>query len=74
MTFALWTQFHVERPWGQRPYCLNSVLNVKALVYRHFQPGEGPTVIVKYSKPSDSLRFKHYWGRGPDPASPQTQL
>ena len=31
MTFASRTQFHVERPWGQRP-CLNSVLNVKALV------------------------------------------
>ena len=29
------TQFHVERPWGQRPFSIvsyNSVLNVKALV------------------------------------------
>ena len=34
MTFALRTQFHVERPWGQRPFkeCRNSVLNVKAVV------------------------------------------
>ena len=34
MTFALWTQFHVERLWGQRLFskCLNSVLNVKAVV------------------------------------------
>ena len=34
MTFVSRTQFHVERPWGQRPFskCLNSVLNVKALV------------------------------------------
>ena len=32
MIIALRTQFHVERPWGQRPFCLNSVLNVKALV------------------------------------------
>ena len=31
MTFASRTQFHVERPWGQRP-CPNSVLNVKAVV------------------------------------------
>ena len=29
MTFASRTQFHVERPLGQRPF---SVLNVKALV------------------------------------------
>ena len=35
MTFASRTQFHVERPWGQRPFTIvsfNSVLNVKAVV------------------------------------------
>ena len=33
MTFASRTQFHVERPWGQRLFSiLNSVLNVKAVV------------------------------------------
>ena len=35
MTFVSRTQFHVERPWGQRPFSIvsfNSVLNVKALV------------------------------------------
>ena len=34
MIIASRTQFHVERPWGQRPFspCLNSVLNVKAVV------------------------------------------
>ena len=35
MTFASRTQFHVERPWGQRPFSIvsfNSVLNVKAVV------------------------------------------
>ena len=34
MIIAPWTQFHVERPWGQRPFSIvsNSVLNVKALV------------------------------------------
>ena len=35
MIIALRTQFHVERPWGQCPFrivCLNSVLNVKAVV------------------------------------------
>ena len=36
MTFVSATQFHVERPWGQRPFsialCLNSVLNVKVVV------------------------------------------
>ena len=31
MTYASRTQFHVDRLWGQRP-CLNSVLNVKAVV------------------------------------------
>ena len=31
MIIALQTQFHVEKPWGQH-LCLNSVLNVKALV------------------------------------------
>ena len=33
MTYASQTQFHVERPWGQRPFsmCLNSVLNVKVV-------------------------------------------
>ena len=31
MTFASASKFHVYLPWGQRP-CLNSVLNVKALV------------------------------------------
>ena len=34
MTFVSRTQFHVERPWGQRLFSIvsNSVLNVKALV------------------------------------------
>ena len=36
MIIASRTQFHVERPWGQCPFsivqCLNSVLNVKAVV------------------------------------------
>ena len=34
MTFASQTQSHVERLWGQRLFsmCLNSVLNVKAVV------------------------------------------
>ena len=36
-------QFHVERPWGQ---CLNSVLNVKAVVaafnlLRDYEPSDG---------------------------------
>ena len=34
MIIASRTQFHVERPWGQRPFSIvsNSVLNVKAVV------------------------------------------
>ena len=33
MTFAPRTQFHVERPWGQRLFSIvSSVLNVKAVV------------------------------------------
>ena len=34
MTFASRTHFHIERPWGQRPFSIVSfsVLNVKALV------------------------------------------
>ena len=34
MIIALQTQFHIERPWGHRPFsiCLNSVLNLKAVV------------------------------------------
>ena len=34
MTFVSRTQFHVERPWGQRPFSIvsYSVLNVKAVV------------------------------------------
>ena len=33
MIIVLWTQFHVERPCGQRPFSIeHSVLNVKAVV------------------------------------------
>ena len=36
MTFVSASQFHVYLPWGQHP-CLNSVLNVKALVVAYNQ-------------------------------------
>ena len=48
MTFASRTQFHIERPWGQRL----------------FQPGEGPSRgLLRAYKPSDGT-FSSTSGRG----------
>ena len=58
MTFASASQFHVYLPCGQRRLakCLNSVLNVKAVVAAFNQE-------KALREHSDNLRFKH--GEGP---------
>ena len=50
MIIALRTQFHVERPWGQRPFSIVSLLCLKCeSASRRFQPGEvgAVSMIVK---------------------------
>ena len=65
MIFASRTQFHVHLPWGHRQ-CLNSVLNVKALVGAFNQEkalvGAFSVIVKPVVKPMDrftALSFIH---------------
>ena len=50
MIIALRTQFHIERPWGQRLKCERGS--------SRFQPGEGPSKgLLRDYKPSDRIRM-----------------
>ena len=54
MTFASQTQFHVERPWGQRPFskCLNSVL-IGAFNQEKAQVGAFSVIVQPVVEPMD---------------------